>query len=258
MTVEASSRQSTLTKLGRASGRAARSGLRRLGYAVVAVVCAIFVFWDADWWQVRDRIEHIYAAFFTSYVSPECRKDPTDCVDGRKQKPIGPPAEHVCDRQPELAITCQMQTVYVDMNKRFFRGRLPGAVITLQRKRSAAGYYFYRRFQVGPDRQATDEIALNPQYFSHVDMKGLMSTLLHEMCHQYIAHFGVRPKGGFHSREWALCMLKRGLIPVSLDRPGQMTGFRVTDKVKKGGVYDRFAMAHPLIGKRKVPLIDRR
>lgn len=224
--------------------------------AILALIGAgaVFVFWSADWWVLRDKLEHVRAALFGTYISPECRRDPANCVDGNKRPPPIAPPEHVCDRRPELVLPCQMQTLYDEMNALFFAKRLPGAVITMQRKQSVAGFFAFRRFRLGTKGRLVDEIALNPQYFERVDMRRLVSTLAHEMCHQEIAHFDTPPKNGFHSMAWARCMLRVGLRPTAIGNPSQMTGVQVTHRIVDGGPYDRYANRHPLIGKKGVDL----
>ena len=237
---------------------AIRGAFRAIGAFILVgaagISALLFVTWNTDYWLLRDRIEHIRNALFGGYVSPECRRDPTHCVGGTKsRRPIVPP-KHVCDRRPELAISCQMHTLYDEMNMLFFGKRLPGAVITLQRKRTAAGFFAFRRFRLGEKGRLVDEIALNPQYFKNVNMRRLVSTLAHEMCHQEIAHFDTPPKDGFHSMVWARCMLRIGLRPTAIGNPSKMTGKRVTHRIVEGGRYDRYARRHPLIGDKKVDL----
>ena len=158
--------------------------------------------------------------------------------------------------KPGLRFHLELQSLYDFFNAKLFEGRLPGAVITLQRKPGVAGYFALKRFR-SADRRVMDEIALNPRWFGSVTMLRLASTLVHEMCHQDIAHFGTPPKDGFHSMEWARCMLRVGLHPSTTGKPGgAMTGLRVTHYIVEGGRFERLARAHPRIGDQPVPLSE--
>jgi len=218
---------------------------------------ALFIFWNADLWVLRDKLEHMRAALFGPYVAPICRKEPESCRNG---KPIpklkAKPVTDVCAEKPGLKLHCEFQTLYAYFSKELFENRLPPAVITLQRKRGAAGYFSYRRFKA-PNGETIDEIALNPSTFNRVSMLRLASTLVHEQVHLEQAHFGTPGRGGNHNAEWGRMMRRIGLEPSHTGRPGgRTTGVRMTHFIVPGGAFDRAARAHPLINNRKVALAE--
>jgi len=101
---------------------------------------------------------------------------------------------------------------------------------------------FAQRFVARTNSKArTDEIALNPDTFADCTDKEILGTLLHEMAHLWQAHFGKPGRGRYHNREWARKMITLGLLPISLDRPGKMTGQAVTHEIMPGGPFDVIA-----------------
>ncbi len=136
-----------------------------------------------------------------------------------------------------------LETAYRWLNCEFFEGKLPGAILTLNRHSQAYGYFAGKRFA---SKQGTvnlveaDEIALNPDHFKREDIE-IFSTLLHELCHQWQAHFGTPSRSGYHNREWADKMLEVGLAPSDTGMPGgKETGQHMTHYIIPGG---RFASA---------------
>src|SRR5437870_4868277 len=91
----------------------------------------------------------------------------------RNHKKQGGPTEHA---YPALS------AAYDYLNKRFFSGRLPGCMLTMQRRRGANGYFAFERFQ-GGDGKLWDEIAMNPMHFRTRSPDMVLSTLGHEMNH---------------------------------------------------------------------------
>lgn len=67
-----------------------------------------------------------------------------------------------------------------------------------------------------------------------------MQTLVHEMVHQWQAHFGKRGRGRYHNDEWADKMETIGLMPSSTGHPGgKRTGDHMADYAIKGGRFLR-------------------
>lgn len=133
------------------------------------------------------------------------------------------------------------EQAYDHFNECLFHGQLPKCLITLQRIRSAKGYYAPERFVTRHSDATTDEIALNPDTFMERTDKEILSTLVHEACHLYQEHFGKPASRGYHNRAWARLMLSVGLRPISIDEPGKMTGRAVTHEILPGGRFDRAA-----------------
>jgi hypothetical protein len=132
-----------------------------------------------------------------------------------------------------------LQAAYDFFNQRFFGGRMPGCMITMQRRRGANGYFSFERFK-GGDGVLWDEIAMNPMHFRIRSHAAVLSTLAHEMKHQQQYHQGKPSRRGYHNREWADSMEEIGLIPSTTGQPGgRRTGQRVTHYIQSGGPFER-------------------
>ena len=124
-------------------------------------------------------------------------------------------------------------------NQKLFGGELPPCLITLQRKKRALGFFAGRRFRSSDGTIITDEIALNPAHFAQRGAKRVLSTLGHEMAHQWQHHHGKVSRGGYHNLQWAAKMEEIGLVPSHTGRPGgEKTGQRMTHYVRPGGPQD--------------------
>lgn len=147
----------------------------------------------------------------------------------------GPNAIETVNPTPE--VYRELQQAYDHFNHELFEGKLPGCLFTLQREKNTQGYFSPRRFA---DRtgKISDEIAMNPTYFALVPLVQTMQTVVHEMVHQWQAHFGKPGRGRYHNAEWADRMESVGLIPSSTGRPnGQRTGDHMSDYPKEGGPF---------------------
>lgn len=254
MSRQISSRRAKLSKLGRASGRAARSGFRGIGFLAVGVVAAAFVLWDADWWVLRDKIEHVKAAMFGDYVPPECRRDPESCKSTDRKRVRS--KKEACAEVPGLKLHCALYQIAEDMNRELFGGRLPPAVITLRQKGGASGYYWHKRFR-RPDGSRMSEIAINTRGLRNRSMRWLAALLAHELVHQEQALYGKPGSGGFHNIEWGMMMRRIGLMPSATSSPGgSTTGTRMGHYIKSDGRFDRFAKQHPMIAGQSIPLFE--
>lgn len=135
------------------------------------------------------------------------------------------------------------QQAYDYFNDRLFGGTLPDCLITLQRKRTAKGYFWASIFTARSGDGSTDEIAMNPEHFGRSDLE-ILSTLVHEMCHLWQAHYGKPSRNAYHNKEWAEKMQAVGLIPSTTGEPGgKQTGQRVTHYIAPGGPFEHFARA---------------
>lgn len=141
--------------------------------------------------------------------------------------------------QPTAETYAGLQQAYDFFNGRLFEGLLPGALITLQRERSTYGYFSPERFGTHKQERA-DEIAMNPVFFGLRPVNNTLSTLVHEMAHQWQQGYGKPGRGRYHNHEWADRMEQIGLMPSDTAAPG---GRRVGDKVShyiiEGGPFDQ-------------------
>jgi hypothetical protein len=113
-------------------------------------------------------------------------------------------------------------------------------IVVRRRRPSTAGAFVDHVWCKKSDTNGSiAQIDLNPQYFQ--DTPRLLQTLAHELSHHaqdaYPEVFGKPGKGGYHNKAWATLLERLGLRPVSLDKPGRKTGYRVTDEVIAGGPF---------------------
>jgi predicted SprT family Zn-dependent metalloprotease len=104
------------------------------------------------------------------------------------------------------------------------------------------GYFGPQRFEkIGGGEQKTDVIAINPQYFKHSSIEKVLSTLVHEMVHQWHEHYGISPpRSGYHKREWAKKMESIGLMPSQTGQPGgKKTGQSVSHYIIPCGAFEQ-------------------
>jgi predicted SprT family Zn-dependent metalloprotease len=113
-----------------------------------------------------------------------------------------------------------LNTAYDFFNARLFEGKLPGCLITMQRRNRSYGFFVGDRFAERDSDQRTDEIALNPSHFHECTVEDILSTLVHEMTHLEQHHFGKPSRRGYHNKEWAGLMKRVGLYPSSTGEPG--------------------------------------
>ncbi len=127
---------------------------------------------------------------------------------------------------------------YDHFNWVLFDNKLPGCLITLQRKGQSTYGYFCRERFAREDGTTCDEIALNPAHFAERDAEEVCSTLVHEMVHLWQHHFGQSGRGRYHNRQWAEKMKSVGLHPSDTGLPGGAeTGDRMTHYIGAGGPF---------------------
>ena len=134
-----------------------------------------------------------------------------------------------------------LQTAYEHFNQELFDEALPECLITLQRKEKRVhGYFWSQRFEEIGSGQRTDEIAMNPQHFKSREMIEVLSTLAHEMAHQWQAHCGTPSRKAYHNHEWGDKMESIGLMPSNTGEPGgKRTGQQMTHYIIQGGLFER-------------------
>jgi hypothetical protein len=132
-----------------------------------------------------------------------------------------------------------LNTAFDFFNRQLFEGRLPPAIITLQRQWGAKGYYSADRFENRINATSTaDEIALNPSTFAGCTDADILSTLVHEMVHLWQRHFGTPGRGRYHNSQWAAKMEVLGLMPSSTgERGSQRVGDSMTHYIVPGGSF---------------------
>lgn len=139
------------------------------------------------------------------------------------------PTQQICD---------ELQIAYDHFNATLFEGRLPPCMLTLQRQKKTRGYFSNKRF-VSHDGREIDEIALNPAYFAINPLEVVMSTIVHEMVHLQVHHFGDPGRRGYHNKNWFTAMVAVGLMPSDTGAPGgQTTGEKMSHYILPGGAFE--------------------
>lgn len=141
---------------------------------------------------------------------------------------------------PTQVAYTELQQAFDHFNATLFAGALSLPLFTLQREKRTFGYHSQKRFVERGTGQIVDEIAMNPSYFAIRSIPQTLSTLVHEMVHQWQFHFGKPGRGNYHNKEWADKMEQVGLIPSNTGEPGgKRTGDRMTHYILQGGAFDR-------------------
>lgn len=142
--------------------------------------------------------------------------------------------------KPTEDLYLALQRAWDHFNERLFGGQLSPVLITLTRKGHFYGYYHENQFVEARGERKVHEISLNSAYFGISSPMCVLSTLVHEMVHQWQHDFGKVGKSTVHNREWADKMLGLGLCPSDSGLPGgKMTGRRMDHYVINGGAFHR-------------------
>lgn len=141
---------------------------------------------------------------------------------------------------PTVETYAELQAAFDHFNARIFDGKLPACLITLQRNKRTYGYYSHERFVCGETGELTAEIAMNPSYFVARPIRETLSTLVHEMVHQWQYHYGKPGRRGYHNHQWADFMERIGLMPSNTGEPGgRRVGEQMTHYIIDDGLFDR-------------------
>ena len=121
--------------------------------------------------------------------------------------------------KPTIEFYSLFQYLYDHFNSELFNNELPDCMIVITRKNNTFGYYSKERW-VNIDEKRTDEIAINPMFFSQYPLIEMLQTLCHEMCHLWQEHFGNPSRRTYHNVEWGEKMKSIGLFPSSTGKEG--------------------------------------
>ena len=133
-----------------------------------------------------------------------------------------------------------LKKAYDHFNLALFTNELPDCLITIRKSQAEFGYFSPNRFIGETEKQKAHEIALNPSYFAHIDLKEICQTLVHEMCHMWDHIYGKGSRSGYHNKLWAKKMKSIGLIPSSTGLPGgKETGESIGDYPLEGGEFEK-------------------
>jgi predicted SprT family Zn-dependent metalloprotease len=125
-------------------------------------------------------------------------------------------------------------------SNRLFDGEVRPCLITVQRRRTACGFFSPARFRSHDEKDIADEIGLDPRYWGppRTDVENL-ATLVHEMAHLWQHHYGKPGRGGYHNRQFSRKMFEVGLVTSDTGkRGGKATGTRMSHYIMPGGRFD--------------------
>ena len=151
--------------------------------------------------------------------------------------------------KPTLEQYRKYQAAYDYFNKTLFAGKLRPCLLVFKDRRAKKGGIVLGHF--GPNRWTSaagdtcHEISLNPDVLTR-PLWDTMSTLVHEMAHQWQQDHGTPPRAGYHDREWARKMEEIGLVPSNTGAPGgRKTGQQMDHYVDEAGAFKRALDAMP-------------
>ncbi len=129
------------------------------------------------------------------------------------------------------------QAAYDYLNKVLFDGELQPCLLNFRgRHKRNLGLFWPKRWS-RKDGSVTHEIALNPDVLLR-PLVETISTLAHEMCHQWQYDHGTPPRGGYHNKEWGNKMAAVGLIPSNTGKPGgKRTGQQMHHYIDPAGPF---------------------
>lgn len=147
--------------------------------------------------------------------------------------------QHAMQVLPTSEVYAELQQAFDFFNLSLFDGKLSPCIITLQREHCTYGYFSKHRF-VKKNGKKVHEIAMNPAYFPVRTVRETLSTLSHELAHQWQAEFGEPGRRGYHNKQWANKMEKIGLMPSDTGLPGgRKVGDQMTHYIIPGGKFDK-------------------
>jgi predicted SprT family Zn-dependent metalloprotease len=131
----------------------------------------------------------------------------------------------------------ELQHVYDYYNQKLFNNELPGALLVMTRKRGSKGFFSPARY-ANKEGALADEISMNPEYFLVRSVEEVLSTLAHEMCHQWQFNFGKDVRAGYHNKEFSTKMEEIGLITSATGYPGgDRVGEKMTHYIAEDGLF---------------------
>jgi hypothetical protein len=144
------------------------------------------------------------------------------------------------NQTPTVALHTMLDDAFNFFNRRLFDDELPVCLITIQRSRTAHGYFWGDMVAARKGEATIDEIMMNGITMAR-EPAVVISTLVHEMTHVWQHHYGKPAKGGYHNKEWAKKMHKVGLIPSTTGAEGGAeTGKKVSHYIDPEGHFSVF------------------
>lgn len=145
---------------------------------------------------------------------------------------------------PTIETYPELQRAFAYFNKHLFESKLSAPLFTLESHVRYHGYFSKNKFTSSDGKRTTHQIAMNPASFHERSVKENLSTMVHEMCHQFQTEHGSESRRSYHDKQWASYMEECGLIPSDTGLPnGKKTGQKMTHYIQKGGRFDLLADA---------------
>lgn len=133
----------------------------------------------------------------------------------------------------------EFRQAFDHFNNELFNGKLDVPMFTFQREKRTVGFHTKQSFASIKTGEMVDEIAMNPAYFFFRTAQNTLSTLVHEMVHQWQHAFGHPGRTRYHNKEWAFKMREVGLEPSDTGEPGgKDVGDRMSHYILPGGKFD--------------------
>lgn len=145
---------------------------------------------------------------------------------------------------PSVEIATELQHAFDFFNQRLFEGKLEPVVFSNTRLKKSLGHFWPKSWTRRKDLKGkVHEIGLDFARLHGENDKEVLSTLVHEMCHELIEMLGKKERG--HGKYWVAAMLMVGLEPIILDAKGNPTGKATgpnsSHKIVSGGKFDEAA-----------------
>lgn len=147
---------------------------------------------------------------------------------------------------PSVELTTQLQGAFEHFNKALFGDKLAPVMFSNVRLKKSLGHHWPASWARRKELKGKiDEIGLDFARLREANSgdKEVLSTLVHEMCHQLVAMTG-KPERG-HGHMWCAAMRLVGLEPVILNSKGEPTGKATgpnsSHTIDKGGAFDKAA-----------------
>jgi hypothetical protein len=128
------------------------------------------------------------------------------------------------------------QAAWQYFNQFLFGRTLQPCLLNFSRRANSMGFFIAKKWQ-HKNGQSVHEISLNPDVLLRPVMN-TMSTLVHEMVHQWQHDYGNPPRRYYHNAEWANKMEIIGLMPSRTGEPGgKRTGQGCSHYILSDGLF---------------------
>lgn len=135
-----------------------------------------------------------------------------------------------------------LDSAHAFFNSELFGGTLTKVTLSIQRHPKSLGYFSANRIRRAfkDVEKFSHEIAINPMHVEERTPELVLSTLVHEMVHQWQEEHGKKPTRCYHDKQWAARMKEVGLYPSHTGLPGgKEVGPKMTHYIVADGPFAR-------------------